>query len=98
MDIFWNYTMLQNFRKYFNNVNNFTTRLHRDLTYSNSPNLQGNLCAVSSRLNRIIILPGILRQKFQIVALIIIQKRKVAQNAIRCQEKTLNSKGWLRNS
>ena len=85
------------FQKIINNVEIFTTRLQRDLTYSNSPNLQGNLCPVSSRLSRII-LPDILRQKFQIVALIIIQKRKVAQNAIRCQEKTMNSKGWLRTS
>ena len=75
------------FQKIINNVEIFTTRIQRDLTYSNSPNLQGNLCPVSSRLSRII-LPDILRQKFQIVALIIIQKRKVAQNAIRCQEKT----------
>ena len=85
------------FQKIINNVEIFTTRLQRDLTYSNSPNWQGNLCPVSSRLSRII-LPDILRQKFQIVALIIIQKRKVAQNAIRCQEKTMNSEGWLRTS
>ena len=71
---------------FINNVEIFTTRLQRDLTY-------GNLRPVSSRLSRII-LPDILRQKFQIVAL----KRKVAQNAIRCQEKTMNSKGWLRTS
>lgn len=83
--------------KFINNVEIFTTRLQRDLTYSNSPNLQGNLCPVSSRLSRII-LPDILRQNFHIVTLIISQKRKVAQNAIRCQEKTLNSKGWLRKS
>ena len=82
---------------FINDVEIFTTWLQRDLTYSNSPNLQGNLCPVSSRLSRII-LPDILRQKFQIVALIIIQKRKVAQNAIRCQEKTMNSEGWLRTS
>ena len=48
------------FQKITNNVKLFTTRLQRDLTYSNSPNLQGNLCPVSSRLSRII-LPNILR-------------------------------------
>jgi len=48
------------FQKIINNVKISTTRLQRDLTYSNSPNLQGNLCPVSSRLSRIIILPHIL--------------------------------------